>query len=81
MMPHGTNSRYTNHRCRCDECRQAHRDYAASRRRYAAAHPLPPDDPRHGTVVAYVHYLCRCERCKRAASNYRSINRIRNRYA
>lgn len=24
---HGTNSGYTNHKCRCDLCRQAHREY------------------------------------------------------
>ena len=31
-IPHGTRGGYTNHRCRCDLCRKAQRDYLRKRR-------------------------------------------------
>lgn len=34
--PHGTNSRYSNQGCHCDECRRAHADYQKS---WYAKHP------------------------------------------
>ncbi len=57
---HGTNGGYSNRRCRCDRCRDAHtkelRDY---RRRMLNN----PDKIPHGTSNGYNNYGCRCEPC------------------
>ena len=70
--PHGSSSTYTNHGCRCDECRAA---WAATiggikARRHAlrvevdgrmvAAH-LPHE--MHGKPGTYGNHGCRCEEC------------------
>lgn len=76
--PHGTDSRYSRG-CRCDSCRHAHTQYAASRRN-ATAGMLPAGDPRHGKVAGY-NAGCRCDSCRRAASEYSRRLRQRNREA
>lgn len=62
-MKHGTITGYQYHKCRCDECKEAARDY---KRQYKArllttlnAHP---DDPRHGKLGSY-QAGCRCDSC------------------
>ena len=74
---HGTTSAYTNHGCRCGECRAAHaaqqreyyaanRERIAERRREAVASGSVP----HGTYSAYTSG-CRCDQCRAANAAYR----------
>lgn len=63
-MIHGKYSTYTNHKCRCGECKGA----AAEARRKAKRKDktwLP-----HGRVGTYNTYGCRCVACKEAWSEY-----------
>lgn len=74
-VPHGSASTYSNHKCRCDECREAARLRAIEVRarrfakrvliegRLVAAH-LPHKS--HGTVGAYTNHGCRCDTCTSA---------------
>lgn len=56
MLRHGTRNGYTNHRCRCNPCREANRDYMRDMRRrqsdmaihrlgsgHSASQPIPRD--------------------------------------
>ena len=58
--PHGTMSRYTNERCRCDECRAAKAEYER-RRRAASKSPTPaaegPREPGYVTYRPHFHDL------------------------
>jgi hypothetical protein len=68
---HGTPGGYTNHRCRCPECREAQRRYVVEDYRPRIREPgLPDDDERHGTYNAYSNYRCRCEQCRAANTEY-----------
>lgn len=59
--PHeGTHSRYSNG-CRCEPCRQAHRDYTAARRKAA----LAAGELSHGVRNTY-DAGCRCPKCYEA---------------
>jgi hypothetical protein len=63
-MKHGTIGCYTNHKCRCDECRSAWATWqrrARQRRRTSGAAAV------HGTVSTYTNHACRCVACRRAA--------------
>lgn len=62
-MIHGTLDGYINHRCRCDDCREAGRLDAADRRDRDRAEGIP-EDLDHGTRRGYVHYRCRCLPCR-----------------
>ena len=64
-MEHGKYSTYVNKSCRCDECKQAARDYRAR----LTARGLPADDDRHGTRNGYTNYGCRCAPCRIAMSD------------
>lgn len=66
--PHGTMSRYTNSRCRCEACRDAMAEYM--RGWHSSKDGLPDGDPRHGTLNGYDHYRCRCGRCCAARRTY-----------
>lgn len=57
----GTRSKYTLG-CRCTECRDAGRKYAAEYRRKWSTKTLEPDDHRHGRSSGYI-MGCRCDRC------------------
>lgn len=78
-VPHGKTGTYGNHKCRCDECREATRRYANEIRarrfamrvlidgRLVAAH-LPYKS--HGTPGAYSNYGCRCVACAAEIQRY-----------
>lgn len=78
---HGTASEYSNHRCRCDDCRAAWR--AWSRDYYRRRHNSPGRQPRgtnwtHGIRATYVKG-CRCEDCTAAERTYKADLRARRR--
>lgn len=60
-MKHGTPGGYTNHRCRCDECRTAWREYrrgygrGAQRARYEAARRYAAEHPKQWDQLLYKH--------------------------
>lgn len=58
---HGTYGGYTNHYCRCDDCRRANADRVAKARARRASAPIP--EHVHGTVNGYNNYACRCRPC------------------
>lgn len=59
---HGTVNRYSNHGCRCDECKEAWKRYYRERREAYRSGPIP--ERVHGTWTGYSNYGCRCDRCK-----------------
>lgn len=63
-MKHNS-STYSNHGCRCYECRAAWSAYNLLQRQRRKAR-ITPDDPRHGTYTFYLNWSCRCDRCKKA---------------
>jgi hypothetical protein len=65
---HGLTSSYTNHGCRCEQCRAAWAEYCRNRRQERS---LPTDDPRHGKDSTYQNYGCRCRQCSEAHAAYR----------
>lgn len=75
---HGTPGGYTNHNCRCDDCRAAKSLWQKHRREHRRANPEQHPVP-HGTTTGYDAYRCRCSECteaKRVASQaYRSAAR------
>ena len=64
MTPHGTRTTYVNYRCRCDLCKQAHRDY--QREVVAALRHCEPPENAHGKVSTYRNWACRCAPCTQA---------------
>ena len=64
-IPHGTQSGYGRFKCRCDDCKLAHRERVRLQRAARKARPIPPGVP-HGDASTYGNYLCRCEPCKAA---------------
>jgi hypothetical protein len=67
MTPHGTYTSYTNHGCRCDDCRAANRRYQASLKERLRSRDVP--DHVHGTSGGYGNYGCRCLRCTDAKNS------------
>lgn len=61
VVPHGTDGGYSNHKCRCPDCRAAHAAYLADYRGRIRAstpfHKIP-----HGNN-GYCNYACRCLTC------------------
>jgi hypothetical protein len=72
---HGV-SGYTNHRCRCDECRDAWRTYMAGLRLIRIERPIP-DWVKHGRASTYRNYSCRCGDCVAAARATGQADRLR----
>lgn len=68
-IPHGTLSGYTNHKCRCDDCRHAMATYNRELRRSKGIQP--PKRAQHGSPSKY-RAGCRCEECVAAKSADRS---------
>lgn len=69
---HGTQTAYTNHGCRCPECRQANTVYCAEMRQRRRASRVMVDGrltavnaPRHNSAT-YTNWGCRCPVCTRA---------------
>jgi hypothetical protein len=61
---HGTAGGYTNHRCRCDDCRRAwSEDHARRTAERAALLAADPGLAPHGSASTYRNYLCRCTAC------------------
>lgn len=64
-MWHGTVNGYSNHHCRCLDCRRAWAAYYLDLRRHHAAE-LVPSQIVHGKDYSYTHWGCRCAACKAA---------------
>lgn len=62
-IPHGTAGGYTNHKCRCDDCKRAFADAMWKANRKRRERGLPPGAPQHGTANGYGNYGCRCDLC------------------
>lgn len=58
---HGTTGGYSNHGCRCPQCRKAWAAYCRKRKRERT-----PENAPHGTTNGYHNYRCRCDRCRAA---------------
>lgn len=66
---HGAASTYTNHKCRCEECRRDWARLVREGKRRRLLEGIPDDDPRHGTEYCYQNY-CRKECCRKAHREY-----------
>lgn len=75
-LQHGRVGTYTNHKCRCAECRAAWREYCYRLRR-RRRNRLAPDDPRHGRTTTYQNWLCRCDACSQANADTERARRQR----
>jgi hypothetical protein len=64
---HGTINGYSNHKCRCDLCKAAWREYCFAKRqmRFSRGAKNPRTIP-HGTTGGYGNWHCRCEDCTAA---------------
>ena len=58
---YGYLSTYTNHRCRCVECRKANAEYHRISKIRRAGRPVP--EHLHGSAGTYGNYGCRCRPC------------------
>ena len=75
---HGSVNGYSNLKCRCQDCRDAH---AANMRRYLA-HVRSRGIPahiEHGTYNCYHTYGCRCDDCKAANARFSRGERMTKR--
>jgi len=67
-MKHGA-SAYRNGRCRCDECRAAHRDRVKEEIKIRHQKMVDGEiEVEHGTISTYRNYACRCDECSAAQS-------------
>lgn len=63
---HGTVNGYTNHRCHCQPCKDAHSDeQAAQRVQRKARRAAGFTEFKHG-ASGYTEWGCRCQTCKAA---------------
>lgn len=60
IKEHG-HSAYTNHRCRCTDCRVGLAQYHMQWRASVARREVPPHV--HGSSNGYTNYSCRCGDC------------------
>ena len=58
-VEHGTVTRYTAGKCRCEDCREMWAIYWRARRRKM----FPDMLKQHGTLGGYRNYGCRCDLC------------------
>lgn len=73
---HGSDSTYTNDRCRCGPCRAAHNAVqAAGNASRAARLAADPTLAPHGKTSTYDNWGCRCDPCKRASTDRRRKRR------
>lgn len=61
---HGSYSTYSNHKCRCDECKAAWAAFCRDQKAKRQARETPSHV--HGTENGYGNYGCRCEACTAA---------------
>lgn len=66
---HGTPGGYSNHKCRCDDCRLAWNKYCADRKRARRAAFTADETTEHGLMRTYQRG-CTCPECKTAQSRY-----------
>lgn len=66
-IKHGTRYAYVKHRCPCDACLAANREYQRSHR--SDRHGVPKK--LHGKPNTYSYHGCRCSACRLAATAYR----------
>lgn len=79
-LVHGSISTYTNHRCRCRQCKDANNKATKiARGRRAARLAEDPTLAPHGTESTYNNWLCRCELCSAAANTWRRKRRLSSR--
>lgn len=87
---HGTSGGYTNHHCRCNDCRAAWAATTERMRQTRQAQRILIDGrlthpyATHGTGNAYSNYGCRCSPCteawnaakRRQRANARTVRKI-----
>jgi hypothetical protein len=76
---HGIRSTYSNHGCRCAECREANRVYGAAARAQRRSQPEAADRAGHGTRSTYANYGCRCAACRAAHAAHMRDQRANHR--
>lgn len=69
---HGTSGGYTNHKCRCDDCRSAWNEYCSKRKKKAWSNWNGERNPEleHGLEQTYQNHGCKCLECLKAHSIY-----------
>lgn len=74
-VPHGDCSTYSNHRCRCEDCRAAWAAYCQGLKlaRQRGGRVLGP----HGRYSTYTNWMCRCPLCREAMRVNRAGQRSR----
>jgi len=70
MLVHGKISTYTQHGCRCDECRKAHTMW----KKLYDCGLIQKRERKHGTISKY-NAGCRCQICKTACRDYTRARR------
>lgn len=71
--PHGSDSTYTNHRCRCVDCTAAHaRAQQAENAQRSERLRRGLVQPPHGLPSTYTNYACRCTPCRGAVAAERA---------
>lgn len=75
-LEHGKHSTYTNKGCRCEECKEAAREYRRSKAGLPKKRGRKPKPIEHGTSSGYFNGKCRCDECKTAAMSYLASRRV-----
>ncbi|WP_037164973.1 hypothetical protein [Rhodococcoides fascians] len=82
---HGSISTYTNHACRCDECKAENARVQAEFRSAQRAKRIVIDgdffhpEANHGTSTAYNAYGCRCRVCRAGHATVKRERAVRAR--
>lgn len=81
-VQHGTSSRYVNHHCRCQPCRDAFCSYVKARRlarrsqlREVGGVMVTTAKVQHGTIATYSNWSCRCSPCAESSVEYQRAYR------
>lgn len=69
LIAHGVPPSYSNHKCRCDLCREAWNAYCARLKREKVGKVMP-EGMTHGNEAGY-QKGCRCTLCKNGHRDYR----------
>ena len=71
-VKHGSRTTYNVHKCRCEKCRAANREYVRvwMRNEYHKVRKDKRQPHVHGTLRSYSFYGCRCSACKRVGLTY-----------